>query len=61
MIDVSSLLPSLVSPIQSRVVSDDVTLYTVIEPTNVTLAMCMPGQRIRVQLYSEYACHIIIR
>ena len=61
MIDVSSLLPSLVSPIQSRVVRDDVTLYTVIEPTNVTLPMCMPGQRIRDTEQYEYACHIIIR
>jgi hypothetical protein len=31
--------------LSSRVVSDDVTLYTVIEPTSVTLAMCMPASR----------------
>ena len=37
--------------IQGRVVVDGVVLKAKLDPTNVTLPMCMPGQRISIVRY----------
>ena len=43
---------------QGRIVVDSDVLSVKLDPTNVTLPLCMPGQRISV-VHNEYVCSTV--